>query len=667
MTSIEEKTSSIWFDIDQLHLKYLQHEDNVQKIELRKLLEKKAKEYLCLVTQQRKFVSPYTGDIISNSIRWINNFSLSKAAEAFQCIEQYAANLLNQPWRVEYRTIKQYNGFYTHNIKSVLSGADKLFFNMGYTKDSQDPELFVLPLTSAGENCVNLDCVTQVARDCLLAKMEALILQEIYVGVTCQFELSFEELLEYRRDHIGTPEDATRELLFRKSQVRFQFPAGQIYSPFISGAYPAPVYHPTNFGGGGAAPFGALPASVGTPFPPTYAIPSQPGYSPMSYPVPQMNGAPGGNAIYNGLVNGAIPNGLSPTGGIYANGMGPPQVLANGNQQPMSLPVVGSNGAGVAQVAAGQDNKRSNTGRSPAASSSSTIRNGQIPTTVLDIAGDEHHGGGRSRDKSERSNKSRDSDRDKERDRDKDRDRDKGARRRRKKSEGVEEIENWDFVYKELEQQGYSKDQAERPDVLAINNRVANYNNHDRRASGHHDHQLTTQRVSMYEDEDLRRGMRRMHLDDSGTKDRRKSGNYEYHKDRMSDGEAGGGGYMEDPAPPQRTRRGGSTSQAQGGAAHRSKAQPLSEAAVGKWSCESCTYLNSADQKICEICSKSREPKSYRASLVDNMETRQQMQHVRDREVGRNSNECSKCTLVNTPSAKVCEACGASLGRSPPK
>ena len=75
-----------------------------------------------------------------------------------------------------------------------------------------------------------------------------------------------------------------------------------------------------------------------------------------------MNGAPGGNAIYNGLVNGAMPNGLSPTGGIYANGMSPPQVLANGNQQPMSLPVVGSNGAGVAQVAAGQDNKRSNTG-----------------------------------------------------------------------------------------------------------------------------------------------------------------------------------------------------------------------------------------------------------------------------------------------------------------
>ena len=41
---------------------------------------------------------------------------------------------------------------------------------------------------------------------------------------------------------------------------------------------------------------------------------------------------------------------------------------------------------------------------------------------------------------------------------------------------------------------------------------------------------------------------------------------------------------------------------------------------LGKWSCESCTYLNSADQKICEICSKSREPKTYRASLVESYE-----------------------------------------------
>ena len=46
---------------------------------------------------------------------------------------------------------------------------------------------------------------------------------------------------------------------------------------------------------------------------------------------------------------------------------------------------------------------------------------------------------------------------------------------------------------------------------------------------------------------------------------------------------------------------------------------------LGKWSCESCTYLNSADQKICEMCSKSREPKSYRASLMESYEQPKQV------------------------------------------
>ena len=31
-----------------------------------------------------------------------------------------------------------------HNIKSVLSGAEKLFFAMGYNRDPQDPETFKL-------------------------------------------------------------------------------------------------------------------------------------------------------------------------------------------------------------------------------------------------------------------------------------------------------------------------------------------------------------------------------------------------------------------------------------------------------------------------------------------------------------------------------------------
>ena len=56
-------------------------------------------EYLSIVPQQRKFVSPITGDIVANSAKWKPDFSLVKASNAFRAIEQYAANLINQPWR----------------------------------------------------------------------------------------------------------------------------------------------------------------------------------------------------------------------------------------------------------------------------------------------------------------------------------------------------------------------------------------------------------------------------------------------------------------------------------------------------------------------------------------------------------------------------------------
>ena len=120
MSSFADRTSELWLQIDQLHLKYLQHDDNVLKvsysasgsisklalqqgdnelkgnhsfpmvtclntfkkfitdllkcypyvqIDLRKKLERLVKEYLCLVPQDRKFVATSTGDIINNSVR----------------------------------------------------------------------------------------------------------------------------------------------------------------------------------------------------------------------------------------------------------------------------------------------------------------------------------------------------------------------------------------------------------------------------------------------------------------------------------------------------------------------------------------------------------------------------------------------------------------------
>ena len=98
-------------------------------------------EYLSLVPHDRKFVSISTGDLITNSIKWRPEFSLAKAANAFRAVEQYAANLINQPWRQEFWKIRQYSGFYKHSVETALSGADKLFQEMGYGATSNQVTL----------------------------------------------------------------------------------------------------------------------------------------------------------------------------------------------------------------------------------------------------------------------------------------------------------------------------------------------------------------------------------------------------------------------------------------------------------------------------------------------------------------------------------------------
>ena len=63
-------------------------------------------QYLCVVPQERKFCNPLTGDVIAESARWMPDFSAVKAAQAFTAMETYASNVINQPWRVEFREIK---------------------------------------------------------------------------------------------------------------------------------------------------------------------------------------------------------------------------------------------------------------------------------------------------------------------------------------------------------------------------------------------------------------------------------------------------------------------------------------------------------------------------------------------------------------------------------
>ena len=110
------------------------------------------------------------------------------------------------------------------------------------------------------ELMVRVDSVTGVARDCLLACVECGLLAEIQAGVAAQFPgpaTQLEEVLEFRKDHIGSVDICVRDMLYRKSQLRFQqFPAATPqYGSFTPGypgaagclvppAYPAPQLYP---------------------------------------------------------------------------------------------------------------------------------------------------------------------------------------------------------------------------------------------------------------------------------------------------------------------------------------------------------------------------------------------------------------------------------------
>ena len=77
------------------------------------------------------------------------------------------------------------------------------------------------------------------------------------------------------------------------------------------------------------------------------------------------------------------------------------------------------------------------------------------------------------------------------------------------------------------------------------------------------------------------------------------------------------------------------------------------------WECSTCTYHNKQSTNICEMCSKSRDFKP--AADTRSVEPAQ-LPAARKMSVPQVEGvACSKCTLVNPPANKLCDACGATL------
>ena len=76
-------------------------------------------EYLAITPHSHKFMFHQISDVLEKSISTINDFNAYSAACAFDALAQYAANLIAQPWRKEFREVK-------------VSGSRPLFFKLKY-------------------------------------------------------------------------------------------------------------------------------------------------------------------------------------------------------------------------------------------------------------------------------------------------------------------------------------------------------------------------------------------------------------------------------------------------------------------------------------------------------------------------------------------------------
>lgn len=155
---------------------FLEADESMEKIELKKDLEGLISQHLCNIPHEQKFYLPQTRRVLENSIAKLEDFSAYKAAIGFDAINQYANNLFTKPWRKEYKVIKMYSGFYQHEISANLIEADMLFEEMGYR--SMTNQTLVLD----GPICP--DRVANVSRDAITAKVECRIMKEIYRQLT---------------------------------------------------------------------------------------------------------------------------------------------------------------------------------------------------------------------------------------------------------------------------------------------------------------------------------------------------------------------------------------------------------------------------------------------------------------------------------------------------
>ncbi|KAI5636084.1 hypothetical protein NE865_11183 [Phthorimaea operculella] len=162
--ALRERLPALWRRIEDAHYSYLETDDSPEKLQQRNKLEGYITEYLSLVPHECKFGLSETGKVFQRTINELPEFSAYRAGLGWAALARYAANLLAQPWRKEYRDIRLYCGYYKHEIEANMVGAETLLHTMGYKCVGQGKLSLVAPVCP--------DMVAAVSRDAIIAHAE---------------------------------------------------------------------------------------------------------------------------------------------------------------------------------------------------------------------------------------------------------------------------------------------------------------------------------------------------------------------------------------------------------------------------------------------------------------------------------------------------------------
>lgn len=598
----QEQFQELWLKIDQLHLSYLEMEESTEKIMQRNRLEDCITEFLCIVPHKLKFAFPETEAVLYRSAAFKKDFSGYRAATGWNALQMYAGNLLAQPWRKEYRHLKTYCGFYKHQIEANLIGAEKIFEIIGYKPIGNG----ILALD--GPICP--DRAANISRDCLVAYVECQILKHLWEEVSTVFNISWLEILDYRSTYSGSPDQCIKNLKYKYSSKHVQEP---LRNPVVD-AYET-KYHPTS------------PTTNQVPMPVPHNYIPPPNHNHVALPVqgvpyymPHTNGCPNSFATYGyapcnahiPVVKQPMPAMIAPNSYYYANGF---PMVSPGYPVPTGqlIEIESRNGYDTVDgAAAAPRSRRSRINSNATYENDRGSRTDELPKNGVTIREDDKQDSG----------------------------------------------EDWDYVYRNLERQGYSKDLGERGDVLGLS-----LSEKQRRHS---------REIKKIKATNLDEAMRDLSVNDKPLKmtealervDQKSTEKVSHPKERRhSQGSSYENVTPNEAAVLTKVPVKLSTSFGTQGKVgikdkvekeipknivkvEEKKIKDKEKVLSSQWECKSCTFLNSKSNDICEICSKSRV-----------------ISRERPMEVG--GAECSKCTLVNPRSAKACQACNSDLKDSP--